>query len=81
MPGRTAPLIVGGMQSIGRILMLAGVALAAIGAVLWLYGRAGGTWLPGDLVIEKPGFRLYFPVVICLVISVFLTVIAWLFRR
>ncbi len=69
------------MDSLGKTLFMAGIALAAVGAILWLLGRGGGTWLPGDIVVEKRNVRVYFPIVTCLLISVVLSVIAWLFRR
>lgn len=69
------------MDSLGKTLFLFGIALAAIGAVLWLLGRSGGGFLPGDIVIERKNVRFYFPLVTCLVISLVLTLIAWLTRR
>ena len=58
-----------------------GLVIAAIGFVLWLAGRSAGGFLPGDVVVEKKNVRIYFPIFTCLVISVVLTLIAWLFRR
>ncbi|MCC7241821.1 MAG: DUF2905 domain-containing protein, partial [Acidobacteria bacterium] len=37
--------------------------------------------LPGDFVIERENFRLYFPLGTSIVVSVILTLLAWLFRR
>jgi hypothetical protein len=36
--------------------------------------------LPGDIVIERPNSRIYFPIVTCIVISVVLTLLTWLIR-
>ncbi len=69
------------MDSIGKSLVVFGLMIAAIGAALWLFGRAGGGFLPGDIVVERKHVRFYFPVVTCLVVSVLVSVIAWLFRR
>lgn len=69
------------MDSLGKNLLLIGLVIAAIGAALWLFGRNGGGFLPGDIVIEKKTVRFYFPVVTCIVLSVVLSVIAWLMRR
>ena len=69
------------MDSLGKNLVLIGLTLAAIGVALWLFGRAGGGFLPGDIVVERKNFRFYFPVVTCLVISLVLSAIAWLMRR
>ena len=69
------------MDSLGKSLLVFGLVIAAIGAALWLFGRSGGGFLPGDIVVERKNVRFYFPIVTCLVISLVLTVIAWLTRR
>jgi hypothetical protein len=37
--------------------------------------------LPGDMMVERGNFRFYFPLATSLVISLFLTLLFWLFRR
>ncbi len=65
----------------GRILVYIGIALVVIG-LLWPWlGRLGLGRLPGDIVIERDGMRIYFPIVTCLLISVIATVVFWLFRK
>ncbi len=52
--------------------MIIGGTLLAVGAILcWWRPFRGG--LPGDIVIERPGFSFHFPVVTCLVISLVLS--------
>lgn len=62
-------------------MVMAGLALAVMGALLWLLSGRGGTLLPGDLAWQRGPVRLYFPVVTCLVVSLVLTLLLWLFRR
>ena len=69
------------VDSLGKSLVVVGLIIAALGALLWLFGRGGGDLLPGDIVLEKKNVRIYFPIVTCLVISLVLSLIAWLFRR
>lgn len=69
------------MDSLGKNLVILGLALAAVGAVLWLFGRGGGGLLPGDIAIERKGVKIYFPIVTCVVASLVLSLIAWLMRR
>jgi hypothetical protein len=69
------------VDALGKNLVVIGLVLAAVGVALWVFGRAGGGLLPGDIVIEKKAFRFYFPLMTCLVISAVLTLLAWLFRR
>jgi hypothetical protein len=37
--------------------------------------------LPGDFVIDRPGFRFYFPLTSMLLISVLISLVAWALRR
>jgi hypothetical protein len=68
-------------MDIRKVLILAGAALIAVG-VLWPWlGRLGLGRLPGDIAIQRPGFQFYFPIVTCIVISVVLTLLFWLFRK
>lgn len=69
------------VDSLGKGLVVVGLTVAIVGAVFWLLGRGDGALLPGDIVVEKKNGRFHFPIVTCLVISVVLSVIAWLFRR
>ncbi len=69
------------MDSLGKILVVAGLLLAAVGAALWLFGRAGGGFLPGDIVVERKNFRFYFPIATSLLLSVILSFCLWLWRR
>jgi hypothetical protein len=62
------------------LLIAAGAVLLLVG-ILWpLLSRYVGR-LPGDIVVRKPGFTFAFPNVTCIVISIVLTLILWLFRR
>lgn len=68
-----------------RTLIVLGLVLVALG-LSWpmlspLIGRLGLGRLPGDLVVRRPGFSLYFPWVTCLLISAAITALIWLFRR
>ena len=66
------------MQELGKLLVFSGLALAAVGALLWL-GK--GFRLPGDIVIARGNFTFGFPVVTCIVLSIVLTVVLNLFFR
>ena len=59
---------------IGNVLVVLG-ALGYFGALSW-FGR-----LPGDVRVERPGFRLYVPLVSMLIVSAVLTLLAALIRR
>ena len=69
------------MDSLGKTLIVIGLSLAAVGGLVWLFGRGGWSALPGDIVVEKKNVRFDFPVMTCLVLSLVLTLAAWLTRR
>lgn len=65
----------------GKLLIIAGVVLIAVG-LAWMAGEKLGLGrLPGDIVIERENFRLYIPIMTSLVISVVLSLILWFFSR
>jgi hypothetical protein len=37
--------------------------------------------LPGDIVVDRPGFRFFFPVTTMLLLSALLTLISWILRK
>lgn len=70
------------MNEPGKYLVVIGLVIAVLGALLWL--GVGKSWLgrlPGDIHIERNGGSFYFPIVTCLLISVVLSLLAWLFRK
>ena len=72
------------VQGLGKLLVVAGLSMAALGALVWWLGPrlgAGGGLLPGDMSFRRGGFSLHFPIVTCLVVSVLLTLISRLFQR
>jgi hypothetical protein len=51
------------LESLGKLLLLMGVVFVLSGLVVTLWGRASLVGkLPGDIVIRREGFTLYFPV-------------------
>lgn len=70
------------MNDLGKTLVIVGLSIAAVGVLLWF--GAGKGWLgklPGDIEVSRGNFRFYFPLVTCLLISLALTLLLWLFRR
>jgi hypothetical protein len=76
----------GDLAGAGRFLLIAGLALAAIGLFLLLAARVPGLdrlgRLPGDLVVQRGPVTIFVPLVSSIVISVLLTIVLNLiFRR
>jgi membrane protein implicated in regulation of membrane protease activity len=64
-----------------RALIVIGLAIVAAG-ILWPWlSRLPLGRLPGDIRIDTANGGFYFPIVTCLVISVVLSLLLWLFRR
>lgn len=62
------------------LLVAIGVLFLAAGLFWPFVSRYFGR-LPGDIVVRRPGFTFAFPIVTCLVISLLLTLLLWIFRR
>lgn len=70
-------------MNLGRLLILAGLALTGLGVLVLLISRLDLPLgrLPGDIVWRGKNTSFYFPWVTCLVISVFVTLILWIVNR
>jgi len=65
----------------GKVLILAGVVLVAVGLIVLAGQRFGLGRLPGDIVIERDGFTLYIALATSLIVSLGLTLVLWLLSR
>ncbi|MDH5179260.1 MAG: DUF2905 domain-containing protein [Gammaproteobacteria bacterium] len=64
-----------------RFLITVGITLVILG-LLWPWLHKSGLFrLPGDIVIERENFKVYFPITSAILISVILSLIFWLLRR
>ena len=64
-----------------RTLIVIGLAILLLG-LLWPWlTRLGLGRLPGDVVIERGNNSFYFPIVTCIILSVVLSLVMWLFGR
>ncbi len=68
-------------EPLGKLLLIGGGLIAGLGLLLLLFGRLGLGRLPGDIIIQRDSFTLYFPLVTMILVSLILTVIVNLFRR
>jgi len=70
------------MKEFGKLLVITGLMLAAVGVLMWTgWGRGWLGRLPGDIHYTRGNFSLHFPIVTCLLLSLVLTLLMWLFRR
>ena len=64
-----------------RFLIVLGLVIVAIGLLWPILSRLGLGRLPGDIVIGRGNFSFYFPLATCILVSVLLSVVFWLFNR
>ena len=70
------------MNEVGKFLVVAGLIMAAIGALLWSgFGRGWLGRLPGDINYTRENVSFHFPVVTCIIVSVILSLVMWLIRK
>jgi hypothetical protein len=70
------------MEGLGKTLIFIGIVLIAFGVIFSLGGKI--PWLgnlPGDITIQRERFTFYFPLATCLLISVLISLVVYLFRR
>ena len=70
------------MNELGKLLVILGLVVVAVGLLLW--SGMGKGWfgrLPGDIHYSKGNFSFYFPIVTCILLSLLLSLILWLFRK
>ena len=70
MPALGKALIV-----LGAIIILVGVGLLVAQRIPYI-GR-----LPGDIYVKRENFTFYFPLTTCVIISIVLSLIFWIFRK
>lgn len=64
-----------------RTLMIIGAVVILVG-IMWPWiARLPLFHLPGDIVIEREGFRFYFPITTGILISLVLSVLFWMLNK
>jgi len=68
-------------MDIQRFLIGLGLVILVVGISWPLLSRIGFGHLPGDIIIHRGDTTFYFPIVTCIIISIVLSVLFWLFNR
>ncbi len=70
------------MQPLGKILIITGIVILIFGIILTFSGKIPFLGkLPGDIVIKKKNFTVYFPIATSILLSIILTLILYFLRR
>jgi hypothetical protein len=64
-----------------RSLIVLGLLIALVGVAWPWVSRLPIGRLPGDFMIDRPGFKLFFPLTTMVIISVVISIILMLFRK
>ncbi len=65
----------------GLLIVGIGVTLVVVGLLVWAGVFSWFGKLPGDIRIERPGFRFYFPLVSMLITSLVVSLLLAIARR
>jgi H+/Cl- antiporter ClcA len=67
----------------GKWIIVAGICIVIAGIVIYFFhdrlhwlGR-----LPGDIRIERPNFKMYFPLATMILLSIIFSLVIWLVRK
>lgn len=65
-----------------KTIIIIGIILVIIG-IIWpfLVNNLHLGKLPGDIIIKKEGFTLYFPIITCLILSIVISFIIWFLNK
>lgn len=70
------------LHPLGKALIIIGGVIVVIG-ILMMFGNKipyiGK--LPGDIIIRKKNFTIYFPITTLILLNLMLLIISWLFRK
>lgn len=70
------------MSELGKTLIIFGIIIALLGCILMLSGKL--PWLgrlPGDINIRRENFSFHFPLTTCIIISIIVSFLLYIFRR
>lgn len=69
-------------QPIGKYLIFLGIIIIVIGVILYFFkGIPFLGKLPGDIHIQKKNFSFHFPIVTCILVSVIISLLLYVFRK
>jgi hypothetical protein len=66
---------------VNRLLIILGASLIVLGLGWSWIRRLPLFRLPGDIVIDRPGFKFFFPITTMLLISAVISIVAWVLRK
>ena len=72
----------GELGAFGKILIFFGIVMIVVGGFFLICNKIPFLGkLPGDIAVQKKNFGFYFPITTCIVISIIISLIMWLFGK
>ena len=70
------------MQEIGKALVIFGLIFVAVGLLLIFLNKIPILGkLPGDILIQRKNFTLFFPLATSILISIIISLVFWFIRK
>jgi len=67
---------------IAKMMIISGIILIVTGVFFYFFGKSIGLGrLPGDILIKKENFMLYLPITTCLIFSLILSLLLYLWNQ
>lgn len=64
-----------------KVLIIIGILILLAGIFWPFVSKIPLGKLPGDIIIDKPGFKFYFPITTMILISALISLIIYFFRK
>jgi uncharacterized protein HemY len=64
-----------------RILILVGIVLILVGLLWPVFQKLGLGHLPGDIIMKRKNFTIYFPITTCIILSIIISIIIYFIRK
>jgi len=69
------------LKGMGKVLIITGIIIIAVGVLLQFHDRLPFGRLPGDIRMERENFSFHFPLMSSILISILLSVILYLVNK
>jgi Protein of unknown function (DUF2905) len=66
---------------VNKTLVTIGILIVVVGLAWPILSKLPLFRLPGDIVIDRPGMKFFFPITTTLLLSAVISIVLWLFRR
>ncbi|MCF8035375.1 MAG: DUF2905 domain-containing protein [Desulfobacteraceae bacterium] len=64
-----------------KALIIIGIAIVLAGLFWPWLARLPIGRLPGDIIIDRPGMKVYIPITTMILVSVIISIIMWILRK